>query len=314
MQRRSNDHMAKQARWRPLAWGTAALAAVGIAGGIATAALAAVPPPAPGVAPGTTAVATNNYIFYTAGNGSVWQKVLDSGLPATSVGGVLVSAPSPITIADGSIQVFGEGTDHALWTTNCNPGGGCGAWTSLGGMLTSKPGAVFVGATGVAEAVYVRGSDGTMWARNNNGTTWGPWHFVAGRLLAGTGPAATYTGTSQEVLVAGTDRGLYLLQVGTAGFTSVGGRTTASPGLTYTTTDHKLWGIVRGTDNAGWYSNLTGTTWTSFGGYVTSGFSATANVGSSPPAQVPYAYALGGDGQVWQNGGPSPTNWSAVTP
>lgn len=312
MQRRSNDHMAKRTRWRPLAWGTAALAALGIAGGIATAALAAAPNPAPGVAPGTTAVVTNNWIFYTASNGSVWRKVLDSGVPATSVGGVLVSAPSPITLGNGTIRVFGEGTDHALWYTDCNSSGGCAGWNSLGGVLTSKPGAVTVGP---GESVYVRGSDGTMWARDNtSGTSWGAWHFVAGRLLAGTGPAATYTGTTQYVLVAGTDQGLYLLQVGAGGFKSVGGRTTASPGLTYTTTDMKLWAIVRGTDNAGWYSNLTGTTWTWFGGYLTSGFSATANVGSAPPAQVPYAYALGGDGQVWQNGGPSPTNWSAVTP
>ena len=312
MQGRCNEHVAKRVQWRPFAWGTAALTAIGMAVGIATAALAAVPPPAPGVAPGTTAVATNNFIFYTAGGGSVWQKVLDSGLPATSVGGRLVSAPSPITIANGTIQVFGEGTDHALWTTNCAAGGGCGAWTSLGGVLTSKPGAVFVGAVGLAESVYVRGSDGTLWARNNTGTAWGSWHFVAGRLLTGTGPAAAYTGISQYVLVVGTDGHLYLLHVGAGGFKSVGGRTTASPGLTNTGTT--LWGFARGTDNVGWYSNLTGTTWTSFGGFVTSGFSATANVGSSPPAQVPYAYALGGDGQVWQNGGPSPTNWSRVTP
>ena len=97
MQGRCNEHVAKRVQWRPFAWGTAALTAIGMAVGIATAALAAVPPPAPGVAPGTTAVATNNFIFYTAGGGSVWQKVLDSGLPATSVGGRLVSAPSPIT-------------------------------------------------------------------------------------------------------------------------------------------------------------------------------------------------------------------------
>jgi hypothetical protein len=314
MKRRSTHQPAKSLKWRPLAWAATALTAMGLTAGFATAALAAAPNPAPGVAPGTTAVGTNNNIFYTAADGSVWQKVLDSSSPATAVMGRLISAPSAITIADGTIQVFGEGTDHALWTTNCNPGGACGAWTSLGGVLTSKPGAVFVGAASVVESVYVRGSDGTVWVRNLNRSNWDPWAPVGGRLLAGTGPAAAYNGTNQYVLGVGTNQGLYLLQVGVGGFKSVGGRSTASPGLTFTTPDNKLWGIVRGTNNAGFYSNLTGTTWTSFGGIVTSGFSATANVGSAPPAQVPYAYALGQDGQVWQNGGPSPTNWSAVTP
>jgi hypothetical protein len=308
---RSTHHPAKPLRWRPLAWAATALTAVGLTAGIATAALAAAPNPAPGVAPGTTAVATNNFIFYTAANGSVWQKVLDSGLPATAVGGRLISAPSPITTASGSILVFGEGTDHALWVTTCAKGGTCTAWTSLGGVLTSKPGAV---TAGPGESVYVRGSDGTLWANDNpTGGSWSGWHSLAGRLLAGTGPAAAYNGTNQFVLVVGTDQRTYLLQVGTAGFTLKGGRTTASPGFTITS-DGLLWGFVRGTDNAGWYSNLTGTTWTSFGGIVTSGFSATANNGSHSPPTIPYAYALGQDGQVWQNGGPSPTNWSAVTP
>jgi hypothetical protein len=309
---RSTHHPAKPLRWRPVAWAAAALTAMGLTAGFATAALAAsAPNPAAGVAPGATAAGSNNYIFYTAANGSVWQKVLDSGRPATAVGGRLVSAPSPITIANGTIQVFGEGTDHALWTANCNRGGACRAWRSLGGVLSSKPGAVYVGAASVTESVYVRGSDGTVWARTLNRTTWDPWHFVGGRLLAGTGPAAAYAGGHQHVLGVGTNRRLYLLQLG-GHFVLRGGFTTASPGLT--NTGATLWGFVRGTNNAGWYSTLTGTRWTSIGGRLTSGFGATANVGSRPPAKVPYGYALGADGQVWQNGGPSPTNWSKVTP
>jgi hypothetical protein len=50
-------------------------------------------------------------------------------------------------------------------------------WTSLGGSLSSKPGAVAVSSN--TYSVYVRGSDGAVW---------GPgWHSLGGSLTTGTG-------------------------------------------------------------------------------------------------------------------------------
>ena len=310
MQRRTKDQKSRRIWWRPIAWATAALMAAGLAAAFATAA-SAQPGPAAGVAPGAVAVGNIGYVFYTAGDGSVWQKQVGSTNAATSVGGRLVSAPSPVNdTGTGTILVFGQGTDNALWATGCTPGGGCGPWTSLGGVLTSKPGAVQTGTAATDQSVYVRGSDGTMWARDNTPTGWGPWHFVGGRLLSGTGPSAAFKGTSQYVLAVGTDQHLYLLKVGGPGFSPVGGTTTASPAITSNGAS-PLQGYATGTDSAGWKQNLTALSgWKSIGGFLTSGFgAATITNGQS------YGYALGGNGQVYQF--PSFTNtptWSQVTP
>jgi hypothetical protein len=300
----------KRSRWRPIAWATAALMSIGLAAGFATAASAATAPnPAAGVAPGATSISTTNYVFYTASDGSVWQKVAGSTNAATGAGGILVAAPSPIyNSATGNIMVFGEGTDHALWVTNCTPGSFCSPWVSLGGVLSSKPGAVQSGTTATSQSVYVRGSDGTMWGRDNTATGWGPWHFVNGRLLSGTGPSATFDGTNQQVLAVGTDHQLYLLRVGGPGFAPAGGRTNSSPAITLSTA---LVGYARGADtaSAGWFENLTTLAgWNTLGGFLTSGFGATA------ANSVAFGYALGGDGQVWQNRATDPAQWSTVTP
>jgi hypothetical protein len=306
MKRFSRNRTLGRARWRPFAWATAALVAAGITAGFATAA-SAQPGPAAGVAPGAANIGGGEFVFYTAGDGSVWQKQATTTPPVTSVGGRLVSAPSPIF--NGSrFVVFGQGTDRALWTTTCGAGGGCGAWTSLGGVLTSKPGAVFVNSPSIVESVYARGTDGALWARDLTITGWNNWHSLGGALLSGTGPSAALRSGGQFVLVVGTDRHLYLLRVGGPGFDPVGGTTTASPAITNTTSG--LVGYATGTDGAGWTQDLTAVSgWRSLGGFFTSGFAA-ANDG----ANNPYGFALGGNSQVWMNSNTTANVWTQVTP
>ncbi len=308
MQRFSKDQTLRRVLWRPFTWATAALVAAGITAGFATAA-SAQPGPAAGVAPGPANIGGGQFLFYTAGDGSVWQKQALTSIAATSVGGRLVSAPSPIGVSGSAIHVYGEGTDNALWTTTCTAGGGCGAWTSLGGVLSSKPGAVFVNTGGIVESVYVRGSDGALWARDLTITGWNNWHSLGGALLSRTGPSAAFrSGSGQFVLVVGTDRHLYLLRVGGPGFDPVGGTTTASPAITNTTSG--LAGYATGTDSAGWYQDLTTVSgWRSLGGFLTSGFGA-ANNGSTQP----FGYALGGNSQVFLNPNAMAGAWTQVTP
>lgn len=82
------------------------------------------PPPAPGVAPGAVYVSpTENDVFYTATDRTVWVKNVDNRSLRRVSNGLLVSAPS--AIYNGStVIVFGEGADHELWWTHRLASGG----------------------------------------------------------------------------------------------------------------------------------------------------------------------------------------------
>ena len=122
-------------------------------------------------------------------------------------------------------------------------------------------------------------------------------------MLAGTGPSAAAAGGSFFVLVAGTNRGLWIAQDGVTGFTSPSplsaGRTNSSPALVNAPSSGSLVGSARGTDNAGWFyrfrAGVNG--WRSMGGRLTSGMGGTSTSSNW------YAYGLGTDNQVYEHAG-----------
>jgi hypothetical protein len=305
-------------RCRRSAWVTA-LALAASLGTVPVAGLASAasdpPAPAPGVAPGAANAGGTNYVFYTATDGTVQLKSLAAGGQYAPAGGHLISAPSAIVTAVGheglaSFVVFGEGTDHALWTTTCTASSSTlssctGKWASLGGSVTSQPGALDVNSD--SYSVYARGSDGANWGRDHTSTGWGAWYRTGGALLSGTGPSAAYLG-GRYVLVTGTNRQLYIQKVGATGFSPAGGSTSSSPALA--AAGSVLVGLVRGTNNALWYHQFVSSApgWHSLGGSLTSG------TGGSASGSTPYAYGLGGDSQVWQHTGLTGGTWSKVTP
>ena len=270
--------------------------------------------PAAAVAPGAYTIGSTRFVVYTGTGGAVWVKQAGSPAAATSLGGRLVSAPSPVN-AGGTRIVFGQGTDNALWQKTGN-----GPWTSLGGVLTSKPGAAVSGAPSAPSSsvyrVYVRGADGAVWARNHTAAGWGGWHPVGGAVLAGTGPSAATSGGSFFVDVVGTNQGLFIAQDGAGGFTSPfplsTGRTSSSPALVNAPSSGSLVGFARGTDNAGWfYRFLPGQAgWQSMGGRLASGTGGSSTSGNW------FAYGLGTDSQVWQHTGTGGAtgSWTRVTP
>ena len=295
---------------------------------LATGSAAAVPdpppditPPAPGVTPGV-AVGSGTWVdmFYTATDRTVWilEGVGTSPLPVP-YGGRLVSAPAAIWTGSAEIA-FGRGTDNQLWYNQLGDGFG-EPWHALGGMLTSGPGAVSLG--GGAYAVFVRGTDGGVWQRVYNGAAWGPWRSLGGRVLPGTGPTAAYlTGNGHlYVGVVGTDGRMYLKVANrTAGFFSIGGRTTASPALT-AISPSALVAFSRGTNGAGYYNRFTEAggagRWRSIGGRLTSGLAAGAGVVTGKPTT--YTFGLGTDNQVYEQAGtwashlPSFSGWVPIT-
>jgi hypothetical protein len=298
--------------WR-LATGLAAsLTALGLVAGFpAAASAAAPPPPAPGIAPGAVAEGAGLVdLFYTAADGTVWTR-LAGGTPGALQqvsDGKVVSAVSGFFGA-GVVALFGEAADHQLWWTT-RVSGKWAPWSSLGGNVTSQPGAVFRGPFDYS--VYVRGGNGAVWARDHTTAGWNAWHSIGGNLLSGTGPSAAFLG-STFVLVVGTNRQLYLSQVGVTGFTPAGGATTADPALTVI--PGALVGFVRGTDNAGYYHRFLSTSagWHSMAGTLATGLAAAA------AGSVTYTFGLGPDSQVYRNIGtwttypPKLTGWTKVT-
>lgn len=279
----------------------AAALAAAMAAGPASAAPAPTPP-GHGYTPGSAVVGGTSVMAYTATDGSVWIRDLATGA-YTAAGGHLVTGPA--LVASGpAVVVFGEGTDHSLWENICSPGGSCGSWVSLGGTITSNPGAVFRG-PGVGDySVYARGTNGAVWGLDHTSVGWGAWYTTGGNLLAGTGPAAAFLGRVY-ILATGTNKVLYLQEVGVTGFVSVGGLTTETPALAATST--ALVGFARGTDDVGYYHRFLSTSpgWHSMAGKFTSGLSA-----SAASATTTNIFGLGTDSRVYTN----TASWSTYPP
>jgi hypothetical protein len=287
-----------------------------VAGGLlvaGTAAQAAQPPPRPSDTPGAAATVSAGevHLAYTAAAGDVWVDDVINAEPSTAIGGRLVDGPA--TIFDSGWQgiVFGRGTDDRLWWSfRTRQIGGApdvwSTWAPLGGVLTSKPAAVFRGPQPAAYSVFARGADGALWQRDHDTSGWLPWERVGGRLLEDTGPAAAQLRNGETwVVVVGTDRQLHALQLGSGAFTRLGGLTTATPGLT-APSGTTLVAYVRGLDGAAWSRELPpgGAGWHTLGGRLTSGVAVTGN--QPPDYGTVYLFGLATDGRLWWRPGTYP--------
>ena len=303
-------------RWRRrlTAGVVTSLTAVGLAAASVTAASAAPLPPAAGVSPAVVAGGIGPIYFYTAANGTVWTKT-ETGAATQVSNGRVVGAVSGL-FNGSSIILFGRGTNHALWFTT-GSGTRWSNWASLGGTLTSAPGAVFRGSAAVY-AVFARGGNGAVWARDHSSAGWGPWHSEGGNLFGGTAPSAAFFAGITWILVAGTNKQLYIAEAGLTGFSPVGGLTTATPALT--TAPGALVGFVRGTNRVAYFHRFLNTSpgWHQMGGLFTSGLGA-ANVAVG--GDLTFTVGLGTNSQVYFDGGnwsfgypPHLLGWSPITP
>jgi len=146
--------------------------------------------------------------------------------------------------------VFVKGGDGALWyriwstfaqTWN-------GAWTSLGGQLTSSPAAVSPHAGAID--VYVRGADGTVYEKSydiSQSPQWQEGYYkVGGQVAPNTGPAVcSYGAVREDVFVEGTYGALYQITCDLSvprfsSWTKLYGTLTSSPTATTLTANNKI--------------------------------------------------------------------------
>jgi hypothetical protein len=291
-----------QGRWRTRAVLTAVagagLATALVTGAASAGAATAAAAPAAGTAPGGLYIGNELFMAYTGSDHTVQVKNLASGV-TFNVGGNVISAPSLATDGTGRVLIFGRGSDSALWYKSCTETGTCSAWVSLGGTVTAKPGAVYT--TAGDYNVYARGGNGAVWFRSHTASGWGPWRSFGGNVLAGTGPAAAETSSGPYVLVAGTNKQLYIAGPGVVPFSPAGGQSTASPGLAYTAAPSggqpALVGVATGTNHVGYYhrflSNSPG--WHSMGGNFNSGLTVAGLTGTTTTTTL----GLGSNNQVY---------------
>ena len=306
-------------RW---SYRTAGLAmAVLMGGSLATAlaaspALAQTPGPAPGITMGAATQGSSVYRAYTGTDGAVYLRNQTTG-GTTALGGRLSGGPAVAQTASG-LAVFGRGTNNALWWTHQVTGGKWSSWQSLGGIITSKPGAAGPTAGSGPVIVLARGTDSALWYRMQGSGGWTAWRSFGGRLLAGTGPAAADTQDgSFAVAVTGTDHQVYLfgpIGMQTYGYVNFGGLSNSSPAITTLPGTAQLIVFARGTDNVMWCRQsilpigATGD-WTSLGGVLTS-----APAAATMPGGNMYVFVLGTSNvpYMWSGTSPSTGAWTGA--
>lgn len=129
----------------------------------------------------------------------------------SSIGGSALGKPAVARNADGRLQLFFHGLDHALWTVaQAAPNGGWLSPQSLGGVIIGDP-AVGVNADGRIEA-FALGSDSSLWHiyQNSPGGAWSSWSGLGGRLTGNPAVGRNQDGRL-EVFGLGTDRTLWHL-------------------------------------------------------------------------------------------------------
>jgi len=107
------------------------------------------------------------------------------------LGGIFSSGPAAIVNSFGNLDIFGRGTDKAVWhkqqiLTNDEGTEDWSVWESLGGIVSTTP-AVAKEDEGLVH-VFTRGVDRAIWAKYqvrsaNNTVSWTPWYSLGARTL-----------------------------------------------------------------------------------------------------------------------------------
>jgi peroxiredoxin len=209
-----------------------------------------------------------------------------------STGKVALAMPYPV-----NVQTLKSTIDQSV------SGQGWGAWSAVGGQLTSGtgPAACTQGANSLD--VFVQGTDRALWYKHWDGTSWGTWKSLGGVLTSD--PAAVSRPNGKiDVFVRGTDGALwsrYTTDGGTTWSTwyKIGGQLLAGTGpAAYAWGGAQIGWLVTGTNKAlyhMWKDSAGTHSWENLGGVLTSSPAATA-----PTTGVIDVYGRGSNGALYQ--------------
>jgi peptidoglycan/xylan/chitin deacetylase (PgdA/CDA1 family) len=211
-----------------------------------------------------------------------------------------LSGPAAVSWDGRRVDLFVVGTDRALWhaATDVDPQGqpgSFGTWQTLGGTLTTAP-AVASSAPGML-LVTARGTDGALWSRAWDGTSWTSWQPVGGRATSAPAVDVVDAGT-YRVLVVGTDGVVWQQRVSSAavpaGWSSTGVSSRFAPGASATASWATAIRAVAYSSGAGVRQIWANGTAMDVGGAVTSAVALTENGVNST-----WTFARGTDNALW---------------
>jgi hypothetical protein len=165
-------------------------------------------------------------VFVTGTNKGLYHISYDASGPWSSwqnLGGVLTSSPAATSPTSGVIDVYGRGSNGALYQKEYKNNGWL-SWESLSGKITPGTGPAACSWGPGRLDVFVQGTDGALWYKAWTGSTWSSWQYLGGKLTSSPA-AATALGTSRiDAFVRGGDNGLWqkTLNGVWSGWTSVG--------------------------------------------------------------------------------------------
>jgi hypothetical protein len=145
-------------------------------------------------------VTGTNKALYHIWNGGAWSSW-------QNLGGVLTSSPAATSPTSGVIDVYGRGTDGALWQREYK-NNAWSSWASLGGQIASGTGPAACSWGPGRLDVFVQGTNGALYHIWNDGA-WSSWQFLGGKLTSSPAAAAASGGNGTDVFVRGTDGALW---------------------------------------------------------------------------------------------------------
>ena len=184
-----------------------------------------------------------------------------------SLGGQLTASPAAVSWADGRIDVFGRGSDNALWWRHYDSGT-WSAWESLGGQLAATTGpAVSSQAEGQLD-VFAIGSDNAIWTRYYDGSAWSSWESLSGQFTAS--PASvSWADGRVDLFGHGSDNALwhrYYDGSAWSSWESLSGQLAATTGAAVSSqAAGQLDVFAVGSDNALWHRSYNSGAWSTWG-------------------------------------------------
>jgi uncharacterized protein YbdZ (MbtH family) len=183
--------------------------------------------------------------------------------PAPAHPGWTPGSSQAVTLANGTVDVFYQGRDDALWYVSHVPGKAWSQPVSLGGKLASEPSAVAVGNGGVR--VFYHGSDGHLWQVRSKLDGWSqPWALtwmgkLGSRPLAVADPNGIVDVFWENSSTAQLSFGEHQQGLGWSNAQSLGGRLASYPSPLFSADGAlhvfwknpagALWQIIRGPDD-----------------------------------------------------------------
>jgi hypothetical protein len=148
-------------------------------------------------------------LFVRGGDNALWHRLYSNGAWGNweSFSGVtLTTGPDAANPGNGQLHVFLAGPNKAMW--RCTYSGGSCTWGQVpGGATTYDQSGVSPSLNRVD--VFARGTDGQLFHRIWNGSSWGNWEPLGGFLTSGPDAASWRVNNHLDVFLRGSDNNIY---------------------------------------------------------------------------------------------------------